>query len=808
MKLNFKKIASVLTSTVMLSSTVAFAAAANFPEPFVKDGAGSYAIVVGAGASDATAAQNINAYLTDMVTVDATDDTPITIDGDSFMLEKSNNKFNLGDSLNSTYQSLDEGELTTMLAEGVYEDESGDEYDYTQEIELNGTGITLAHIADSDINDDEAPVIGFDIANNVQLLKYTLDFTDTVVNTTAVMGETDLTFLGKTYYVSELSSSSSGLSMTLLDSANTATVFSNEPVTVTVNGETYEVEIVSVSESDTPSSSKATIKINGEQIASTNQGSSRKIADDVYLSILEVSEAARESDSHYVEFSIGNGQIVLTDGNEVEINDETVDGLTVDFDTSTGELNSMNLIWTTEDQVFLVPGDELVLPGFESVKLIVGDFVAAAKEDVKFKYSSDNYMYLEAPIKGSDGDGVKIPLLFFDGTSNVVNLGSSDDEVLVTSTDSDDSIALSVNEDDKSIFVATYISGDEGESYAFQVTGISEVDSGVKNETTVKDLATGKSTTVSVSDSAGEDIDLGNVVLTFTSVNGDAGTATVTITGTGSGIWADRLVTEEGLKISLPVINSNMSASDTPYLVKVPGVTINSTGDGVLGVTGSKGWMINLTEEDYDSDDVAGGSSFYANISVAGTDGPEISRLVGINTIPVSDSSDDEEGYMVTEMATKVLYRNGDDQRTLDVMYNGEEAYAQVYVAEGSATSSSGGSSGSLVVTDADVSDVSSKNLIVVGGTCVNKVAAKVLGVDAQYPVCGDAWETLTTVGAGEFLIQTVTSPYSSGKVAMLVAGYNQADTANAASALETETIAAENGKKYVQGAGSTLSLV
>ena len=42
----------------------------------------------------------------------------------------------------------------------------------------------------------------------------------------------------------------------------------------------------------------------------------------------------------------------------------------------------------------------------------------------------------------------------------------------------------------------------------------------------------------------------------------------------------------------------------------------------------------------------------------------------------------------------------------------------------------------------------------------------------------------------------------------MLVAGYNQADTASAASALETETVATENGKKYVQGAGSTLSLV
>lgn len=786
MKFNFKKIASVLTSTVMLSSTVAFAAAANFPEPFVKDGAGSYAIVVGTGASDATAAQNINAYLSDMVT-DTNDDTPITVEGDSFLLEKSNNKFNLGDQLNSTHQNLDDDELSTMLAEGVYEDESGDEYDYTQSIGLNGTGITLAHIADSDINENEEPVIGFDISSGTPILTYTLDFTDTVVNTTAVMGQTDLTFLGKTYYVSSLSSSSSGLSMTLLDSANSATVFSNEPVTVTVGDETFDVEIVSVSEGST---NKATLKVNGEQIASTNEGASRKIGDDLYLSILEVSEASRESDNHYVEFSIGNGQIVLQDGAEVEINDETVDGLTVDFDTSTGELNTMKLLWETEDQTFLVPGDELVMPGFESVKLIVGDFVADYEETVKFKYSSDNYIYVEAPV--TDGD-VTIPLLNYDGDSTINNLGSDSDEVLVTARGA--SPTLSVNENNNSIFVATSISSDEAESYVFQVTGVSEVDSGVKNETTIKNLATGESTTVSVSDSSGEDVDFGEVTLTVSSVNGDTGAASIALSGTGS-VYADRIVTAEGLTISLPVLGNST----------LPTMQGNASATSVNATSTS--WVATLTEENYDTDAISGGDAFNVTLGYASGDGPEVSSVSAINRLPVNEDSDDEEGYLVSELATKILYRAGDDQRTLDVMYNGKEAYAQVYVAEGAATSSSGGSSGSLVVTDDDVSDVSSKNLIVVGGTCVNKVAAKVLGVDSQYPVCGDAWETLTTVGAGEFLIQTVTSPYSSGKVAMLVAGYNQADTASAASALETETIATENGKKYVQGAGSTLSLV
>jgi len=49
MKFNFKRIVSVLTGVVMLSSTVALAAATanQFPEPFVKSGSADVAVVYG-----------------------------------------------------------------------------------------------------------------------------------------------------------------------------------------------------------------------------------------------------------------------------------------------------------------------------------------------------------------------------------------------------------------------------------------------------------------------------------------------------------------------------------------------------------------------------------------------------------------------------------------------------------------------------------------------------------------------------------------------------------------------------------------
>jgi hypothetical protein len=93
--------------------------------------------------------------------------------------------------------------------------------------------------------------------------------------------------------------------------------------------------------------------------------------------------------------------------------------------------------------------------------------------------------------------------------------------------------------------------------------------------------------------------------------------------------------------------------------------------------------------------------------------------------------------------------------------------------------------------------------LIVIGGNCVNSVAAKLLGtVDAS---CGADFETKTGVVGGQFLIQTLASPYSASKVATLVAGRYAADTTNAAKYLTTQTVDTTSGKKY-KGTSATVA--
>ncbi|MEK6917369.1 MAG: hypothetical protein AABW51_00285 [Nanoarchaeota archaeon] len=140
------------------------------------------------------------------------------------------------------------------------------------------------------------------------------------------------------------------------------------------------------------------------------------------------------------------------------------------------------------------------------------------------------------------------------------------------------------------------------------------------------------------------------------------------------------------------------------------------------------------------------------------------------------------------------------------------QTYAQLYMGEkaSSVTAGTTGSSGSstplgeILVKDSEVSSVATKNLIVVGGSCINSAAATLVGG----AFCGADWTGKTGVGAGQFWIKgyATSTLTSSGKVALLVAGYNAADTVNAAKYLRTQVV--DTSKAYLGTSATSATLV
>lgn len=149
--------------------------------------------------------------------------------------------------------------------------------------------------------------------------------------------------------------------------------------------------------------------------------------------------------------------------------------------------------------------------------------------------------------------------------------------------------------------------------------------------------------------------------------------------------------------------------------------------------------------------------------------------------------------------------RSDSDSYNAVISYPDEQVYPMLYIAEESATINPGEDGtpispyNGVVVADNEVASQSGKNLIVVGGSCINTAATALIGGTGA--VCGTDFTDSTGIGPGQFLIKGYATNSLTSKLALLVAGYNKADTVNAAKYLMTNTV--DTTKAY-KGTSST----
>lgn len=806
MKLNFRKIASVLSSAVMISSTVALAAAATYPAPFVTNGTANVGVVFGSSAGgqlDSPAAIDIASSLNSRVTTTGTGGTT-TVTGESFTLAKTNNKFNLNEDLNDIYTTLDLEDLPTLLADGEYD--ADDETEYSQELVL-GAG-AMSHFQNDDFN-DEAPIIGFQFADGDPILNYTLEFD----SATAIESDSELVILGKTFYIAENSSTDN--SITLLDASASQRINEGDTVTVeATNGQTYTVTLDFVEEGDTSEEDEANFVINDEAIDSMEAGDTEEVEEGVYIVVDKVSYVDSDTRPSYAQFSLGTGKLLIQDGAEVELNDDPLSSideyedhmLTANISIVGGVFDSLTLVWEANGDVWLAPGTDLVLPGFGGVKLTMGEFTQSDYEETTLEGSSDAY-YLKTAIAQGE---VSVPLLHQSDAAAVDAIGADTDEELVTrayssngggaagdwrymgatSESSGDALTVQLNSSLDSIFVASWTNGDdEGDSYAFQLKKIDYDADTTDTEVVLDNLVTGESD-VTFSE-VGDDVSMGEITLELVDASEANGYARVNISSS-SNVYLDRVITKEGLTAFLPVpVNTTNNANGCPYI-------------NLTNAANADAWEVNFTEEDEDGA-IANGGRFSISMTTDASDGIFPSGISMVTDYETEDNSDKYIAFVESDVATKIELDKTSDVNTLSILYPGDESYAEVMVAESGASVTTGGSTGSIVpVYDTELDKVSGKNLVVVGGACVNTLAASLLG--SSSPLCGAAWQSATNVGAGSFLIQTFDR--GSGTVATLVAGYDLGDTLNAVKALKTDTtIDISAGKKYIGDVSSVQSV-
>lgn len=790
--MKFKKIMSVIASAVMLSSTIGFAAAATFPAPF---DSGS-AIVYGAAGNtqmDMAAAINIQTAIGQLSGAAGAD-----VPEGSWQVKTSSDKLEIGESLHNVETYIGNEDLP-ILASGEISNEKGtakyDQYFYFDDVTSSSVTYQL--------NDDDDTVGLFYKVNSGQVIaRYVMDFTtnlesDVAANVMDDIDDEEITLLGKTYtIITAVNSTATATDLTLMSGANKVTIGNGEELTV--GGKTVSVLVSATNE--------ARFTVDGETTSKLVKGETAKLSDGTYIGVSDITYQSFAGGLMQATAYIGADKIELNSGDAMIVNGETIGNAIVNISSTYAggdvTIDTITINMTAEDDLFVPVGgklseaenlDEPQVLITQNWDIVFSGLEEETYETIELKKSTDSKIVLE--FENLDGNKISLPVIYTNLTG--VYGGDKAGYNLVLNA-SNNNLAETGN---YSIAKNNYFilntadpltASNNAKSYVVQYKGSDKAsDSNPKMKFNILGVDSDKEITMTTAGTA--DLKLGGVTFSFTNSSSCTTANDCNIYVSAGGVAAT----------SYGAWSSNISMSN--YLRTKNNILINIT-DGNVTTLGSNGpsadWTVSLyiddTSRDGDNLDVTGRTKIFTMTYANGTDSEMHTTPSGGNyTTPgwVSNPDDNTVSTYIDYYGNDITLDNpssAPDSVTIKVPNSIVEPL--VYITSGSVT---GGTTGglALIVDDSQIDTVKSKNLVVVGGSCINTVAAKLLGSDV--PLCTAEFTAKTGVGVGQYIIKTYANPYTaadSGKVAMLVAGYEAAETVSAGAKVAEKTVSSDVG--------------
>ncbi len=827
-KKTIKKIASLGAATLMTGATLMGATMAadlsEWPGLFIEDGAFNGVLVVGADAKAedvigvtniATALQSVSVQTT-VVSEEEADEEYLVSEG----YELCNRNLYHNRNISACEPSVDDADLD-LLADDVYHDAEGafdNDEKYTQQLlfQNQGTGQVLFTQ-----DDDDAPVADvylFIDNSNVFLYNYSLQFDSYVAvqnlstnsasqdeNAGDDLEGTVLTLQGRSYTVTDVKVTSATTRLTELELQSGESVVwmsEGESLTRTVDGVEHTVEMMDVSADATEAAGSCGFRVDGTEVWVDVKDT--ETVGGVTLGVTDAKRVNIEAgDQDVCEVAIGAGEITLRQNDEIQFNNEDVDG-TLSLFRQAAPSSAGEIRWTgfdiafapDTDEVYLAAGDEYIDPMFGNFKLVFAGVETGGVETIEFVAGSTS---AEIRFKNEDGRLVEIPLA---ADSSFVSGEASDEPIFwgseapsSTVANQDELVYLeneictgstSVDQCVGAMFLV--VESTKSEAHLVQITNIDTND----NEMNFDDLTYGTTdddvayipAIASVAGGmpvAGNDANqsVSNISLKSARAIGlvvnELGSY-INFTSTGAYNGANITTLNRGrltLRDSNAALGSRLALADL-VSQRFRGVLFTEYNDGDLGSTNYLGLSalgtFNVTAA---YDDVTDNSVEWNSSTIS-----TLTSTEGRGLFDESDENDDFQKFY-TLKGTLITY-DREDQQSLVIEHPYDTAYAKVYIAPTEATTSEYSTTSTQVVIpisvsavklDTEVSNPKSKNVIAVGGPCANAVVAELMGNPAD---CG----TALGVESGQALIKL----FENGEnVALVVAGQDAMDTRLAA---------------------------
>lgn len=779
MKKLFKKAVTVLGSFAMIGATMAGAMATTYQDPFGDDSA----VVVGstAAASDTAAAMLVASDLGIKALADST--TTTVEGGDSVHLGDLFGDMVLGGNIGGTIYDDD----LSLLEDGVV-----NSVDYSQMLVLEADVISYGSLSDEDnyvVNADVAeelkPVLYVNQASGAAWT-YTLTFDEDFNATDA--GNEKIVLAGKEYTIDPNLGTTGDL--VLYASSNTVEVTYGESKTVEVAGKSFVIEVTGGRDSDDP---EATVKIN-DKTSRVNAGDTITVeSEDFYINEVFMNTFG-DTNTMSVEVFVGAEKLTIDNSTttEVELGDDVIDSVVGyytnnDDDTSLEDLETIVLKFTPADAdydydaeyqeySYLEMGESVTDPVLGTFSI----FFESASQDL----TEDKEMI---EVKQS-GDELKITFTNVAGTEYSFSpLKNSDYNILHNET----AFASLDREDRKEKFVlnkdgtatdvshiaeitSVELSGSDIASVTFAYDGTTEsVNIGDPmrrsadnlyvcyglNTSKIDDMeynGTDDAILVELEDKTSFSIQEGSCVYDYTVDGTDSG---ITDNDTTRANATAQVVAQlyDGSLDAIYAIND--VTIDISRLAEASDDTADSQDSGDV-------YLIETSSSD---------NNLIFDVAFNGATDDEYVITYNKSGASGAEDTDGEMAYYLSNYGT-YMELEAEDDTWLKAYVPAEEVTYNVYVTTGEVSTPTT-STGAKTVKDTETSAYANKNIVVVGGSAVNTVAAQLLGLsgDARY---GEGFTAATGVGADQFMIEAF--DYATDKVALLVAGYEAADTTKA----------------------------
>ena len=803
MRKTVKKIAALVAGTTMVGATIMGAMAldlTNYPAPFVANGVFDGKIVVGAkamtsdvvGAIDLAASLQASASTTTEIDVGG-EAGKATVTGDSSEFKTGSDIVRIGEAIGGVKQTFTSTDLDALKA-GVF-DTGESTTPVKQYLKFDNTTMSVTYAE----NDDDLVGDFLKISDSTTMFEYHLEFTEGAVadNETEALNDFEnevLTILGAPYTITTASTDNGNdLSLTLLGGEVADTLRDGETKTYTIDGKDYEVTAVFISSDD----QSAKMSVNGMLTKELNEGETDVLSSEVTVGVQEVLTNQREG---IVEFFLGANKVQFTDTDftdstyaqgTVKVGGDTISDayliIKATVESDTVKLNYIKYKVLADDDIYVPAGKGLkefltensMLTDTWDIKYagLMNTGIAPIKLNAKSDHS------YELDFANVNGDKYTFP--FITNENDAYKYGDDDDDFIFAEMNNGNTDAVNLSLDN-----STSISDNDYFLLSDRATSTSE-DKAVSSVLRYQSISTGDST-LTFKDLTGD-----TIVVSYSGTVGAGATGELIVAGATHDFYigAASATATEDYALSIDLDASGAVGTNELKLVAQGGAILD-LGNGTLVFGLGVGYdnlsnpeaigedqitQVNITTPNSQFDESADGpESSY--IAISSSTANKIDATVSTPAL-VDDPDNDDYSHAYSNYGvffTRYYPSSGTQASEITVDYPLSQKGAQVFVTagvvevkEGAATAGGTVSSTTLnpiavglAVLDTEAPVLGSENMIVVGGPCVNTVAAALMGNPAT---CTEGFTP------GKAIIKLFAD-----KNALLVAGYGAQDTLGA----------------------------